>query len=140
MNSFSVFGDVQLKKENIDLMQAIIINIGDAKNPVENQILRLMNVLLSDNTDTNEKKLIMEKEFHIAMSKELESEVQNMCNLSEGIYEKGIKKGLNEGIIGAIDMLREAGVDDKTIIEKIMRRFKLSKEEAESYVLETCTV
>ena len=63
-----------------------------------------------------------------------------MCNLSEGIYEKGIKKGLNEGIIGAIDMLREAGVDDKTIIEKIMRRFKLSKEEAEDYVLEACTV
>lgn len=37
-------------------------------------------------------------------------------------------------------MLREAGVDDKTIIEKIMRRFKLSKEEAEDYVLEACTV
>lgn len=86
----------------------------------------------------------MEDEFHIAMSKELESEVQNMCDLSQGIYEKGVKqgieRGLNRGIIGAIEMLREDGKEDKVIIERIMRKYHLTRVEAEAYVLEACTV
>ena len=86
----------------------------------------------------------MEDEFHIAMSKELESEVQNMCDLSQGIYEKGVKqgieRGLNRGIIGAIEMLREDGKEDKVIIERIMRKYHLTRAEAEAYVLEACTV
>ena len=139
---------VELEKGNIDLMQAVIVNMGDANAPVKNQILRLMNVLLSDTTGTKEKKRIMEDEFHIAMSKELESEVQNMCDLSQGIYEKGVKqdieqgieRGLNRGIIGAIEMLREDGKEDKVIIERIMRKYHLTRAEAEAYVLEACTV
>ena len=90
----------------------------------------------------------MEDEFHIAMSKELESEVQNMYDLSQGIYEKGVKqgieqgieRGLNRGIIGAIEMLREDGKEDKVIIERIMRKYHLTRAEAEAYVLEACTV
>ena len=55
LDSTSVFGNVELEKGNIDLMQAVIVNMGDANAPVKNQILRLMNVLLSDTTGTKEK-------------------------------------------------------------------------------------
>ncbi|HIS47998.1 MAG TPA: hypothetical protein IAB46_10705, partial [Candidatus Scybalocola faecigallinarum] len=59
---------------DIDLIQAVIINLGDPHS-TENPILRLMGVLLSDTIKVHEKKKIMEDEFHIAMTMELESEV-----------------------------------------------------------------
>ena len=125
-------------------MQVLIVNLGDPDSPINNQILRLLNVLLSDKTDTNEKKRVLEDEYHIAMSRELESEVSRLCDLSQGIFEKGVKQGIeqgfNRGVIGAIEMLREDGKDDKAIVERIMRKYHLTRAEAEAYVLETCTV
>ena len=38
---------------------------------MDNQILRLMNVLLSARTDVEEKQKVMQEEFHIAMTMEL---------------------------------------------------------------------
>lgn len=42
--------------------------LGDAREPVDNQIPRLMNVLLSSQTDVWEKQRVMREEFHIAMT------------------------------------------------------------------------
>lgn len=74
----------------------------------------------------------------------LESEAQKMCDLGQGIFEKGIEQGIeqgfNRGVIGAIEMLREDGKDDKVIVERIMRKYHLTRAEAEAYVLDACTV
>lgn len=42
------------------------------------------------------------------MTRELESEVLLMCNLSKGIEEKGMKKGIKEGILSSIQNLMES--------------------------------
>ena len=135
-----VFGESISEKESVDLLQAVIVNLGDEDAPVNHRILRLMNVLLSERADAQSKQKVMEEEFHIAMTKELESEVSEMCNLGYGIYENGMKEGRMEGITGSIDLLRESGIDDETIVEKIMKRFRLTQEEAESYVFEACAI
>ena len=141
LDSEAVFGNINLEKENIDLMQVLIVNLGDPDSPINNQILRLLNVLLSDKTDTNAKKRVLEDEYHIAMSRELESEVSRLCDLSQGIFEKGVSQGFNQGIIvGTVETLREDGKDDKVIVERIMRKYHLTRAEAEAYVLETCAV
>ena len=65
---------------------------------------------------------------------------------NEGINEgfnKGFNKGINEGrsegrsegISGAVDMLRDMGLDDRSIIDKIREKYELSQKEAEGYVL-----
>lgn len=77
----------------------------------------------------------MQDEFHIAMTMELESEVSELCNLSQGIYNEGINVGLDKGIEGAVELLREAGFGDQDIIEKIMSKYHLSLEAAKKYVL-----
>ena len=43
-------------------------------------------------------KAILENEYHIEMSREMEEEVSQMCNLSEGVEQKGIQKGLQKGL------------------------------------------
>ena len=77
----------------------------------------------------------MKKKFHIAMTTELESEVSELCNLSQGIYNEGINAGLDQGIIGAVELLREDGHDDQTIIKRIMSKYHLTLEAAKKYVL-----
>ena len=56
------------------------------------------------------------------------------AGLNEGM-NKGLNKGRSEGISGAVDMLRDMGLDDKSIITKIMEKYSLSQKEAEGYVL-----
>ena len=41
----------------------------------------------------NNKKKIIEEEFGVAMSEELESEVLTMCNLSQGVRAEGREEG-----------------------------------------------
>jgi len=53
---------------------------------------------------------------------------------NEGINE-GRSEGRSEGISGAVDMLRDIGLDDRSIITKIMEKYNLSQKEAEGYVL-----
>ena len=75
----------------------------------------------------------------ISMTSELENEVSDMCNLSQGIFkdgvEKGMEKGMERGIQGAVEFLRRAGLTDQKIIDEIMLQYHLSKEEAKKYVL-----
>ena len=130
-----MYGNIESRKSDTDLLQAIIVSLGDADHPVDNRILRLMNVLLSSKKDIRTKQKIMEKEFHIAMTTELESEVSELCNLSQGIYNEGINAGLDQGIIGAVELLREDGHDDQTIIKRIMSKYHLTLEAAKKYVL-----
>ena len=81
----------------------------------------------------------MKEELHIAMTTELESEVSELCNLSQGIYNEGVTEGINQGldkgIIGAVELLREDGHDDQTIIKRIMSKYHLTLEAAKKYVL-----
>ena len=79
----------------------------------------------------------MQDEFHIAMTMELESEVSELCNLSQGIFNEGKNEGRDEGIVGAVELLREDGHDDQTIIQRIMKKYHLTLEAAKKYVLPT---
>jgi flagellar biosynthesis/type III secretory pathway protein FliH len=58
----------------------------------------LFTVLFSVTTPPDEKKKILSDDFHIAMTEEFESEVQRMCNLSKGVYDKGIQDGIQQGV------------------------------------------
>ena len=133
-----LYGEPERGGRDVDLLQAVMVNLGDADSLVDSQILRLMNVLLSAQMSAQEKKEIMQEEFHIAMTAKLEREVSEMCNLSVGVYNEGLeegrKEGRVEGILGSIEFLRELEVEDSRIVDKIMRKYQLTREEAERYV------
>ena len=68
------------------------------------------------------------------MTMELESEVSELCNLSQGIFNEGVTEGMNrgldKGIEGAVALLRKAGLEDKVIVENIMEQYGLPIEVA----------
>lgn len=105
-----MIGNATEKSENYDLMSVVTICLGkpDAENYTG--ILKFLDVLLSSSRAAAEKKKILEEEFGVAMSEELEREVLIMCNLSQGVKaegrEEGISIGREEGIgIGEMRML-----------------------------------
>lgn len=65
----------------------------------------MLAILLSDEIETENKKKILESEFNIPMTRELKEDVNIMCNLSDGIEEKGIDKGIDKGIEQAAEKL-----------------------------------
>ena len=73
------------------------------------------------------------------MTTELESEASELCNLSQEIYNEGVTEGINQGldkgIIGTVELLREDGHDDQTIIKRIMSKYHLTLESTKKYVL-----
>ena len=67
---------------------------------------------LSSEKEPEEKKRILQNDFGTRMTKKLEREVSQMCNLSQGIEERGIEKGRKEGkqegILASIQNLMES--------------------------------
>ena len=79
-------------------MEVVVLNLGDADKSSDVEILDLLNVLFSVTITPEEKKQRLNDEFEIAMTVEFESEVQEMCNLSEALVELGIEQGVKRGI------------------------------------------
>lgn len=110
----NLVGSVKERKADYDLMAAVMICLGKEEDSGTN-LLKLLNVLLSTETGSQDKCQILEKDFHIKMTQTLESEVSLMCNLSKGVEEKGI-----------------------VILKQIFEKFGLTEETAETYLKEIC--
>lgn len=97
-------------------------------------ILKLLNMLFSTETDSKDKCQILEEDFKIKITQTLESEVSLMCNLSKGIEEKGIQKGIQKGIMAMISALKELQISEDIIISKICDKFQMTEEMAKMYL------
>ena len=89
-------------------------------------ILKLLDVLLSSQRKTEGKKKILQEDFDIEMTKTLESEVLNMCNLSKGVEERGIEIGTLRAIENLMDTL-------KLTAEQAMAALKVPENEKARY-------
>lgn len=104
-----IFGEACYGESEYDLMTGVMVNLKADDESVGNDLLKLMNVLLSAKIPADRKKEIIEREFNIPMTRKIEKEVDHMCNLSQGIYE--------DGRIAAIDQFIKAGASDELIIK-----------------------
>ena len=81
-----------------DLMSTVFINLNSEKTiKSKNTLISMLSTLLSNDIKPSEKKRLLQKDYGISMSHELESEVSSMCNLNEAIEEKAIEQGLEQG-------------------------------------------
>ena len=86
-------GQVNEPVENYDKMKIIIISLNDKGMEGDNSIIRLLSTLLSTTESVEKRKQILETEFNIPMTKEIEEEVLEMCNLGMAVELKGVKRG-----------------------------------------------
>ncbi len=83
-------------KGNLDLLNIIMIGLPKylPEKSEEHDLHRLLTTLLSRLLPVEQKLKILEEEYGIT-NQTYESEVNTMCNLSEGIYEEGFENGSN---------------------------------------------
>ena len=124
----NLFGDVKENKAHYDLMSAIMICLEAGEEAAENDLLRLLEVLLSSDKKADEKKEILERDFDIPMTEKLEGEVERMCNLSDGVEQNGIQKEKFENARSLLDILTDEEIAKriKLPIEKVQRLRKES--------------
>ena len=128
----TVTGQSYEKKENYDLLTTVMICLGESEETGDDKtgILRLLNVLLSSTIKAEEKKRILEQEYAIAMTRELESEVLGMCNLSKGVLERGKREGIINNTVTSIQNLMETL---KLTMEQAMDALKVPEADREMY-------
>ena len=90
-------------------------------------ILKLLDVLLSNDIEVPEKQQVLENDFGIPMTRELERGLNDMCNLGEAIEREGIAKGV---ITSIKNLMKNTGWP----IEQAMATLGVPKEEWGKYV------
>ena len=98
-------------KGNIDLLNIVLVGITN-NIPEHDEIYamhRLIGALHSTELKEQEKLDIIEHEYNIPISSEFREDVSVMCNLSQGIEEKGIAIGRAEGEAGLIIKMYKNG-------------------------------
>lgn len=111
---------------HLDLLNIVLLGIGRELPPQEEQyeLHRLIGTLLSAELTVTQKLAIIETEYHIPLSVELEEGVNDMCNLGEGIEERAIEKVILKMYKEGCDLKFIANMTEKDIseIEEIINR------------------
>ncbi len=114
----NLVGGAQEPVCNYDLFSVVMICLGRSDHDRETDVLKLLDVLLSEETVQSEKRRILQEEFDIPMTEHLEQEVSVMCNLSQGIRQKGRVEGRFEARLESIRALMEnIGVSGEQAID-----------------------
>jgi hypothetical protein len=119
----NIIGNMKVDQSKYDLLNVIMVCLDKDSEDVENMnkgILKLLRVLLSGRVSSDKKKIVLNEDFDIEMSVELEKEMRDMCNLSAGIREDGVRDGIEKG----------AELKDLEYLRKFMKKFKISFEQA----------
>lgn len=96
MDEKNIFGEFT-GAENYDLLSVLIIRLCTDENvDCENQLINMLNVLLSTKLKAEQKKEILEQEHQMEMETEMEGDAKNMCNLSDLIVERTTKEVTEE--------------------------------------------
>ena len=96
MEEKNIYGEFT-GKENYDLLSVLVIRLCTDNNvKCENQLINMLNVLLSTKLKAEQKKEILESEHQMKMSIDEKGEVNSMCNLSDLIVEETEKRVTEE--------------------------------------------
>ena len=123
-----------------DLMKGIIVNIrngggnrsGEVIKKSQNSLIAMLEELVS-NKDAAEKKRILEDEYGMIMTAELEGRIQVMCNWSESIEARGFEKGITKERIAAIERMIKANATKAQIISYGYTEAEYTKAESSIY-------
>ena len=98
-------GEAAESVRNYDLLSIIMLCLGRPDGENYTGVLRMLDVLLSNETSEAEKRKILQDDYDIQMTQTMEREVSVMCNLSKGVEEKGMAKGMTNGLLTSIKNL-----------------------------------
>ena len=109
-----------------DLMRIVMVCPGDPDRT--HDLLRMLGIMLSNELRADEKRRLLSTEFDLPMTGDLDREVCDMCDLSDGFYEKGLEKGIEQGMEQGLEQGMEKMLLEN--IRSLMATFQLSLDKA----------
>lgn len=109
----------------------------NTETETEDTFLQMMNTLFDTERPEKEKKDRLEKEYEIKMENGLGEELSFMCNLSDAVEERGIKKGIEQGklemlislvrdhVLSTKDAANRAEISDEEFVKLIEKKEKM---------------
>ena len=129
-----ILGRISKPLEGYGLQCTSFIMLGDEEEKEAQAVLRLLDVLFTSEKEVAERKRILEEEFHIPINDNIEKEMDHMCNLSKGVENRGIRKGIAQGHeeerLNSIKSLMETL---NLTIDQAMQALKIPSSEREKY-------
>ena len=109
--------------------------LGDEEEKEAQAVLRLLDVLFTSEKEVAERKRILEEEFHIPMNDNIEKEMDHMCNLSKGVENRGIRKGIAQGHEEErLNSIRSLMETLNLTLDQAMQALKIPDSEREKYL------
>lgn len=116
MKEQQLVGHVIKDPEEYDLLSVIMIRLGDVplhdnssinEAKLDQNVIGMLEILLKGGSSAKQRKGILESHYGIEMTEQIEEEVGHMCNLSQGVLERGMEKGLFQGAIARLKKAME---------------------------------
>lgn len=122
-----LFGKFETEKRTIerrkeyDMIDLIMICLDDydSEKPSENGIIRLLTVLFDRKTTAKNKKAVLQNEYNIKMTKEIDEEVEKLCDVSQMYFEEGEMAGRREQLSKIIINMLKRGKSPEEIADLI---------------------
>ena len=89
-------GEIKDNKKNYDLITVVMVCLGGKERYTG--LLKMLDVLFSQQMEAAEKKSILQDEFGIPMTRNLEGGLEKVCNLSKGVYNSGYDNGFKKAV------------------------------------------
>ena len=104
------------------MINIVMVCLGKMEEWNDNNLIKFLGVLFQNELSAREKKDILERDFNIPMTETFESEVDDMCNLSQGVAEKAMQQGRTHILIELVN-------DGVLTIEKAAEKARMPVEE-----------
>ncbi|WP_029066986.1 hypothetical protein [Lachnobacterium bovis] len=109
MTKNSIYGTFK-REARYDLQSVIFICLGKAARQTENELIGMLDTLLASDIDVRTKEITLSEKYKLNLRETYEGTVDFMCNLSQGILERGRQEGRQEGLLegrqkGKLDIL-----------------------------------
>ena len=108
-----IVGETRDNKDDYDLITVVMVCLGGKERYTG--LLRMLDVLFTQQLESAEKKSILQDEFGIPMTRTLEGGLEKVCNLSKGVYDSGYGNGYDNGFGSGYDSGFKNAVDATTV-------------------------
>ena len=132
LNEKMLYGEKH-KNFRSDLLTLVMVCLPRKINK-EHTMQNMLRVLLDGDISVESKEDILSKEYGIKMDDNMKEEARYMCNLSDLVEERGIRKGMARGIESIVNILKKSGDDLEkicTIIQEDENYKDVSREKIE---------
>ncbi len=106
MKKESVHGNIVLTPEkaadernNYDLINMTIVGLKDFDSAAQSEhpLIRMLSLIFTQELTAGQKKELLESDYNIQMTENVEEAFEDMCDFSTGFYQDGLNKGVEQG-------------------------------------------